>query len=400
VSAPVDTSAQAVRRAPVRGSVSGAILGTALILVGGAWAMLRHAEASVSKVALASSARQVSFTRTQAAVFRPSRFYVGTLRPWVEADIGPQLVAAYVDTVLVRPGALVMRGDVLATLDCRNASTASNAIAMRARALQERQQAVADEAERTQRLLDGGYASPNEVEQALAQSASEQAEVESQKATLAHSALEVNDCVLRAPFDGEIGDRFEDPGAFVRPGTAIVSLVDRNTVRFVADAPEGDFRQIAPGTAVRVHVDSTDQDLQGVITRRAPHADAEVRTVRFEVDLPNKGREIPVDTTAEVRFDYGSPADAIEVPVYAATVRGKRATVFEIDDGVAHSRTAKVLGELGSRLYLERTLEPGAAVVTEGRALLTDGDRVEGSEEASAAPVGSAGASVAQGGTP
>jgi RND family efflux transporter MFP subunit len=361
--------------------------------------MLRHAEAGVSKVALASSPRQVSFVRSLATTFRASRFYVGTLRPWVEADVGPQLVAAYVDTVLVRPGAAVKRGEILATLDCRNARTASSAIAMRARALQARQRAIADEAERTRRLLDGGYASPNEVEQALAQSASEEAEVESQKATLAHSSLEVNDCVLRAPFDGEVGDRFVDPGAFVRPGSAIVSVVDRNTVRFVADAPEGDFRLIAPGTTVRIHVDSTDQDLEGAITRRAPHADSEVRTVHFEVDLPNKGRAIPVDTTAEVRFDYGTPEDAIRVPVYAAAVRGKRATVFEVVDGVARNRTLKVLGELGSQLYLERTMAPGAAVVTEGRALLDDGDRVDAREEALTAPAASAG-SVAQGGGP
>ena len=33
------------------------------------------------------------------------------------------------------------------------------------------------------------------------------------------ATLEVNDCVLRAPFDGEIAARSVDPGAFVRPGT-------------------------------------------------------------------------------------------------------------------------------------------------------------------------------------
>jgi len=37
----------------------------------------------------------------------------------------------------------------------------------------------------------------------------------------------VSDCVLRAPFDGEIATRLVDPGAFVRPGTSIVSVIDR-----------------------------------------------------------------------------------------------------------------------------------------------------------------------------
>jgi RND family efflux transporter MFP subunit len=373
--------ARAARHASGRGSATLWILGASLLTLGGASAMLRRSEAKTNDVALASSPHRVSYVRADAAVFRRSRFYVGTLRPWIEANVGPQLVAAYVDAVLVRPGAHVKRGEVLATLDCRNASTASSAIAMEARALQERQRAIADEAERTSRLLDGGYASRNEVEQALAQSASEQARVASQNAMLAHSALEVGDCVLRSPFDGEVGDRFADPGAFVRPGSPIVSVVDRSTVRFVADAPEADFRLIAPGTAVRIHIDATEQDIEGAIARRAPHADSDVRTVHFEVDLPNPDRSVPVDTTAEVRFEYGEREDATRLPLYAATVRGARATLFEIRDGVARSHTADVLGESGGRLFIDRSVAPGTAVVTEGRALLDDGDPVDGKEE-------------------
>src|SRR5213082_3135264 len=48
------------------------------------------------------------------------------------ARVGPQYVSAYVGTVLVRPGAVVKRGEVLATLDCRNASAATREIAARA----------------------------------------------------------------------------------------------------------------------------------------------------------------------------------------------------------------------------------------------------------------------------
>ena len=66
----------------------------------------------------------------RAGSYQPSRVYVGTLEAWLTASIGPQLVSAYVDTVLVRPGAVVKRGEVLATLDCRDASAASQGVAM------------------------------------------------------------------------------------------------------------------------------------------------------------------------------------------------------------------------------------------------------------------------------
>jgi RND family efflux transporter MFP subunit len=301
---------------------------------------------------------------------------VGTLRPWVEANVGPQFISAYVDTVLVRPGAKVKRGEVLATVDCRKASTASAAVAMEAHAIEAKQKALADESQRQVTLLDGGYASANEVEQALAQSAAGLAQLEAQKATLEHSTLEVHDCVLRAPFDGEVGDRYVDPGAFVRPGTAIVSVVDRSTVRFVADVPEVDFQVVAPGGVVKIHVDSTQQDLDGLVSRRAPHADPDARTVRFEVDLPNPGQVIPVDTTGEATLGVGDAVRATEIPLYAATVKSGRATVFVVAGDLVRSRVVAQLGEVGGALFVDPSLESGSHVVTEGRALLSDGDRV------------------------
>jgi membrane fusion protein, multidrug efflux system len=360
----------------------GIAVGTAFAILAGGL-MLWHAESKVNNVALASSPKNVSYVHAKQAVYRNARFYVGSLRPWVEANVGPQFISAYVDTVLVRPGSVVKRGEVLATLDCRNASAEFNAIAMQARAIEARQKAIADEASRTETLLHGGFASANETEQALSQSTAEAARLEAQKAQLAHSNLEVRDCILRAPFDGEVGDRFIDPGAFARPGTPIVSLVDRSTVRFTADVPEADFSVVSPSTLVGIHIDASMQDVNGVIARRAPHADAEVRTIHFEVDLPNHDRSIPVDTTGEARIEFGDPVAAAEIPLYAATVRSHQATIFVVDGGIAHARTVKVLGETATSLLLDAEVAPGTLVVTEGRTLLIDGDRVAAKEEPS-----------------
>ncbi len=96
----------------------------------------------------------------------PSHPHGDTLRPWVEASVGPQLVAAYVQTVLVRPGDAVKRGEVLATLDCRNAQTAMTAVAHQALAIEKSQRALSNQAERTTAMLDGGFVSSgDELEQ-------------------------------------------------------------------------------------------------------------------------------------------------------------------------------------------------------------------------------------------
>ena len=350
----------------------------ALLLVGGL--MVWRADARTNKVALASRPKPVTVVRSKAAMYRPTRTYVGTLQPWVQANVGPQLVAAYVDTVLVRPGATVKRGEIIATLDCREASASTRAIAARARALDARQQAVEHEATRTQGLLDGGFVSPNEAEQKTAQSTSEAAQVESERANLARSSLEVNDCIMRAPFTGEIAQRSTDPGAYVRPGNTIVTVVDRSTVRMTADAPEMDFDVVAAGRKVSVHVDATNRSFPATITRRSPAADPSTRTVHFEVDLADPTRSIPVGTTGEVHIDVGTPVPATEIPLSAATVRGSKANLFVVDHNVAHSRTVAVEGEAGGSLFLEPALGPETLVVAEGRALLEDGDLVDAKE--------------------
>ena len=359
-----------------RGIPLGIAGGVAVVLVVGGLLVWR-AEAKTDKVAMASSPKPVTVIRAPSAPYRPERMYVGTIRPWIEASVGPQFISAYVDTVLVRPGAVVKRGDVLATLDCRNASAQTQALASQARAVDARQVAVTHQSNRTQGLLDGGFVSPNEAEQQAAMSAAATAELAASQANLAKSALDVNDCILRAPFDGEVATRTTDPGAFVRPGTYIVSVVDRSTVRMTADAPETDFEIVAPGTKVSVVVVSTAKRIDATITRRAPSADPGTRTVHFEIDIFDPSRAIPVDTTGEVHIDVGEPVPATRVPISAVSSNGSRSTVFVIDGDVARSRTFPLLGELGGDMYFRPGDIPvGTEVVTEGRALLADKDKV------------------------
>jgi len=351
------------------------------VLAFGAW-LLRRAESSVNKVALSSEPKGVTVTEARSARFRESRRYVGTLEPWQEARVGPQLASGFVDAVLVRPGSVVKRRDVLATLDCRNASAANAAIAHQARALEERQKAAAREAARLGELLEGGFAAPNEVEQKQAQSAANEAQIQALLAQAAGKSLEVGDCVLRAPFDGEVASRLADPGTFVRPGSSIVHLVDRSVIRLTAFVPEIDFDAIPPKTPVKVRLLATGKELTGEVARRAPAADLSTRTVRFEVDIANTARDIPVGTTAELSVDVGEEIEVIEVPLLAAKVRGKKATMFVVDGSIAKTVTVEVLGERDGSLFVKPEIEPGVHVVTQGRSLLANNDRVTAKVEA------------------
>jgi membrane fusion protein (multidrug efflux system) len=354
------------------------LLGVSLVLAALLGLYLRSV-AHTNHESLSQSAKPVAVEPALSGSFRPTREYVGTLQPWGLAKVGPQYVSAYVGTVLVRPGAAVKRGEVLATLDCRNASAATREIAARAKALEERRNAVAHETDRMKEMQKGGFASENELEQLTARTASESAEVEGLRASLTARSLEVDDCVLRAPFTGEVADRFADPGAYVRPGQPVVTVIDRNTVRVSAEAPESDFEVVASGTEVTIQ-GSSGAALTGKVSRRAPAADEVTRTVHFEIDVPNLQHALPVGTTAVVAIEVGKPAPATLLPLRAATIRGDKATVFIVEKNLARKQVVPVLGEAGGTLYVDPKLAAGTPVVVEGRALLDDGDAVKAKE--------------------
>jgi RND family efflux transporter MFP subunit len=359
------------------------LIGLLVCLLLGLLALLHtRARQQTNQVALSSQPKGVTVIAAAFAKYRPSRRYVGTVAPWLEARIGPQLTSAYVDTVLVRPGDRVQRSQVLATLDCRNASEQSRALAMQARALHATQEALAKETGRVSGLLEGGYVSPNEVDRRVADSASKQAELLAANARLARASLEVDDCVLRAPFDGEVADRFLDPGAFARPGSPVLSVVDREQVRIVLDVPETDCAVVEPGSEAKIRFLALGTTMVGKIARRAPAADSATRTIHAEIDLLDAQRKLPVGTTAELTLSVGEAIDASELPLRAASIRGDQATLFVLAGDIAHKRKVPVLGEaLGSLFVPKQALAQGELVVTEGRALLSEGDRVQSKQE-------------------
>jgi multidrug efflux pump subunit AcrA (membrane-fusion protein) len=117
--------------------------------------------------------------------------------------------------------------------------------------------------------------------------------------------------------------------------------------------------------------------VSGTIARRSPSADGDTRTVHVEVDLADPKRDMPVNTTGEVHIDVGEPQSGSAVPLDSASISGTKAVVFVVEGGLAHKATYKMLGERGGTLFVDESLKPGALVVTEGRAVLRDGDHVE-----------------------
>jgi len=194
-------------------------------------------ESKVDHVALVSAPKPVTVVAAQGTTFRESRMYIGTLRHGSRRRSAP--------SSFPRTSTRCSCGR---EPSCIEESARDARLPQRERvepggdgrgpAIDARQRALGDESRASRRCSTEASCRPTSRAEE-AQSAAELAQLASQRAKMVGTNLEVSDCILRAPFDGEIATRSIDPGAFVRPGTSLVAVVDRTTVRMTFDVPEG-----------------------------------------------------------------------------------------------------------------------------------------------------------------
>ena len=200
-------------------------------------------------------------------------------------------------------------------------------------------------------------------------------------ARLAELRINLENTVLLSPVDGFIGRRYLDPGAYVTSNTAVVSVVDINLVRLVANIVERDLRLVTRGVRAHIEVDAfPDESFSGRVARVAPVLDPATRTAEIEIEIPNPDYRLKPGMYARVGLGVGSKSQALVVPRAALVVRTSARGVFVVDGagGAPSARFAALVTGLEDDRYVEVVdgVAEGVRVVTTGAAGLQHGDPI------------------------
>lgn len=163
------------------------------------------------------------------------------------------------------------------------------------------------------------------------------AQVTSARGSLQNIQAEINDTIIRAPFDGVVTKKFADPGAFVTPTTAssevassssssILSLASTNEI--VASLAETNISKISLGQKVSIQADAyPGKTFEGKVSQIAAQAIVEQNVTSFEVrvSLSDPQRLLRSGMNAEVDFQVGQVENVLVVPT-ASVVRQENAT--------------------------------------------------------------------------
>ena len=222
--------------------------------------------------------------------------FVGVVLARESVDVASKLEGR-LKSVLVKLGDAVRRDALIATLDgtpMRQELAISQA-SLRARQA-ELQKADVQLTEARRRLarvaaLDRVVSEQDraaiELEEKLAATALEvaRAHVDEEMARVSQLQERLSQAEIRAPFDGTVAARYQDPGTLLQSGAPVVRLIrsEELWVRFAV--PESDLTEIAVGRPVNVDIQSLGTTVPGVIEHIAPEVDAAAQMVVVEARL-------------------------------------------------------------------------------------------------------------------
>ena len=306
----------------------------------------------------------------------------GELAPF-QATAVTARVAGFVEQVQVDRGAMVQKGQTLATL------ATPELVAQTAEALTRVQQAEARKAEADARLVAAtsalgrvkraaatpGAVSGLEVERAEEDAAAAKAAVDAQAqavagAKSAHEAIRALEQYQRvtAPFAGRIVERLVHPGALVGPSAgALFRLEDTSRLRLVVPVPEVSLGVVATGRSLEFAVPShPGRVFTARLARSAGSLDGRTRTMMVEADVVNRDGTLAPGMFPDVKWSIVRSAAGLMVPTTAVVTTTERTFVIRVTAGKAEWVTVKKGPVAGELVEVAGALAVGDTIVRRG----------------------------------
>ncbi len=312
----------------------------------------------------------------------------GTLQPSVDVTViapFPEII----ESVLVKEGQAVKRGQVLARFRTESiAPAASSAEAQRRMA--------AAEYKRIQNLLQEGAVSQRDLEAADAQ-------LKAAEAGAAMARKHLEEATVRARFDGVMAKRFVQSGDRVGDGDPLFRMVNIDELDFAASVPTDALGLVKTGDAVTLAVSGLEGVVvEGRIARINQTVDPATRQVKVYVTVPNRSHALAGDLFATGRIMLRQAKGVFVIPSSGVkTAPGGAQFAWVVAGGKLERRpvTTGLRDEARDLVEVKSGLKDGDVAVVSPIEGLTPGQPVQVSADTATAPpaAGASGGTAARG---
>jgi RND family efflux transporter MFP subunit len=386
------------RRGRKTGKVLGlfaAILGLAVIVTGAVFAFRN--QTPVVEVATAQKA-----AAGRPTLLNASGYVTPRRRATVAAKITGRVTGVFFDEGMHVPQGFVLArlddSDVRRALDSAKADR--NATEAQIADFQVQLKNAEIQLHRAQELQAAGVQSQETLDNARTTADSLRAKIALAKqqvlasdARIQEAQQAVDNCVIRAPFDGIIVSKDAQVGEMVSPisagggftRTGIATIVDMNSNEIEVDVNEAFIARVEPGQPVTAVLDAyPDWQIPSKVRTVIPTADRQKATVKVRISFLKLDPKILPDMGVKVTFlgeapveKKGETAPAALVPPDAVHDDNGKKIVFIVKDGHLERRAVTTGGTRGTDLEILAGLNAGDSVVVKGPANVRDGQAVE-----------------------
>ena len=319
----------------------------------------------------------------------------GATAAWYESTIYAR-VNGYVAKWLVDIGDRVKKGQVLATIETPELDAELQAARAQLKASEAQVQARKAEAEfsktTNERWRDSpkGVVSEQEREEKKADFESAEARLYAANAQVALNQSKVNQYSaltefrqVKAPFDGTITERKIDVGNLVTAGsgsttTPLYRMEQTDPLRIFVEVPQsaaGELMNAGVPAEIRA-TGAIGGVFLGKIARSAESLNAQARTMRVEVDMPNATHALVAGMYVNVAFRLPARG-TVEVPAAALIFRANGTQVALVDSsGKIRFQDVMIARDNGSLVELSSGVKPGDRLVLNISSQITSGQTV------------------------
>jgi RND family efflux transporter MFP subunit len=186
-----------------------------------------------------------------------------------------------------------------------------------------------------------------------------------------------------APFDGVVTARNTDIGALINSGstgggTELFRVARIDTLRIFVNVPEDYSGSVRPGTRASLHIAGyPGQAFAATVARSANAVDPSSRTMRTELDIPNRTGKLLPGTYANASFQLHAPMVPLVLPSNTLIFQtaGMQVGIVDQNNKVA-LRNITIARDLGTTVEVISGLQANDAVIANPSDSLTEGTQV------------------------
>ncbi len=299
----------------------------------------------------------------------------------VKSQIGGILISVH-----FREGQDVGKGALLFTIDPRPYEAALQQAEANLAKDNAQLENARKEVSRYEELVKKGYVAQEQYDQIRTNAASFEATVNADRAVVENARLQLKYCYIYSPINGRTGNLFANEGNLIKANadTAIVVInqIQPIYVTFsVAEQYLSDIKKYMSGGKILVEAFITigkDNPEEGVLTFVDNTVDVATGTIKLKATFANKKKRLWPGQFVDVVMVLTMQPNAIVVPSQSVQTGQKGQYVFVIkDDLTVEDRPVTVGKTLNSETVIDKGLQAGEKVVTDGQLRLVPGAKVQ-----------------------